>query len=366
MRDQHRKILPRSYNDGMTAFKGRGALSNLSGRFDSTLRQEEDDGWTPILEEDRRPMTTVRVEQAKSILSRNDSPDIPFDVSLNPYRGCEHGCVYCYARPSHAYLDLSPGLDFETKLVAKPNAAALLRAELCKPGYRPSPIALGSNTDLYQPIERDWRITRELLEVLADARHPFSFVTKSALVERDLDLLASLAEQGLVHAFVSITTLDKDLARKLEPRAAAPQRRLEVIRNLSQAGIPVGVMVAPVIPALTDKDMEQILGHASEAGARSAGYVFLRLPNELKALFTQWLETHYPLKAGHVMSLIRQSRDGKENDPRFGSRMSGSGRFAELVAQRFRIAKTRYGLDQSMPSHRLDLFRPPTAQGSLF
>ena len=349
----------------MTAFKGRGAPSNLQGRFESTLRQVEDDGWTVTEEEDGRPLTTIRVEQAKSILSRNDSPDIPFEVSLNPYRGCEHGCVYCYARPSHAYLDLSPGLDFETKLVAKPNAAALLRAELCKPGYRPSPIALGSNTDLYQPVERGWRITRELLEVLVEARHPFSFVTKSALVERDLDLLGTLAEQGLVHVFVSITTLDRELARKLEPRAAAPRRRLEVIRNLSQAGIPVGVMVAPVIPALTDKDMELILAQASEAGARSAGYVFLRLPHELKALFTLWLETHYPLKAEHVMSLIRQSREGKENDPRFGSRMSGSGQFAELVAQRFRIAKTRYGQNRSMPPHRLDLFRPPTAQRSL-
>jgi DNA repair photolyase len=242
----------------------------------------------------------------------------------------------------------------------------LLRTALCKPGYRPAPIALGSNTDLYQPIERDWRITREVLEVLAEARHPFSFVTKSALVERDLDLLAPLAEQGLVQAFVTITTLDKELAKKLEPRAASPQRRLEVIRNLSEAGIPAGVMVAPVIPALTDKDMEQILAQAAEAGARSAGYVFLRLPHELKALFIQWLETYFPLKAEHVMSLIRQSRDGRENDPRFGSRMSGSGRFAELLGRRFRIAKLRYRLDRGMPPHRLDLFRPPTAQGSLF
>lgn len=350
----------------MSAIKGRGAPFNLPGRFNSTLRQAEDDGWTATEEEEGRLPTTVRVEQSSAILSRNDSPDIPFDVSLNPYRGCEHGCVYCYARPSHAYLDLSPGLDFETKLVAKPNAAALLRAELCKPGYRPSPIALGSNTDLYQPIERDWRITRELLEVLSEARHPFSFVTKSALVERDLDLLAALARQGLVHAFVSITTLDKELARKLEPRAAAPQRRIEVIRKLSQAGIPVGVMVAPVIPALTDKDMEKILAQASEAGARSAGYVFLRLPHELKALFTEWLQTHYPLKVEHVMSLIRQSREGRENDPRFGSRMSGSGHFAELLAQRFRLAKTRYGLDRGMPPHKLDLFRSPTVQESLF
>ena len=350
----------------MTAFEGRGAASNLAGRFEPTLRQVEDDGWIPPLNEEPKPATTVRVEQAKSVLSHNDSPDIPFEVSLNPYRGCEHGCVYCYARPSHAYLDLSPGLDFETRLVAKANAAALLRADLCKPGYRPVPISLGSNTDLYQPIEREWRITRELLEVLAESRHPFSFVTKSALVERDLDLLAPLAQQGLVHTFVSVTTLDKELARRLEPRATSPQRRLDVIRTLSQAGIPVGVMVAPVIPALTDKDMEQILARASEAGARSAGYVFLRLPHELKALFAQWLETHYPLKAGHVMSLIRQSRDGRENDPRFGSRMSGSGEFAELLAQRFRVAKRRYCLEGGLPPHRLDLFRPPIAQGSLF
>lgn len=350
----------------MTAIKGRGAPSNLPGRFESTLREVEDDGWAKNELVENRSETTVRVEQAKSILTRNDSPDIPFELSLNPYRGCEHGCVYCYARPSHAYLDLSPGLDFETQLVAKPNAAKLLKESFCKPGYRPSPIALGGNTDIYQPIEREWRITREILEVLAEARHPFSFVTKSALVERDLDLLAPLAEQGLVHAFVSITTLDKELARKLEPRAATPQRRLEVIRNLSEAGIPTGVMVAPVIPALTDKDLEQILEAAAKAGARSAGYVFLRLPHELKALFRQWLETHCPLKAEHVMSLIRQSRDGRENDPQFGSRMVGSGQFAALIAQRFHIAQKRFGLDQSLPPHRLDLFRPPTRQGTLF
>ncbi|MGA7178720.1 MAG: PA0069 family radical SAM protein [Thiobacillaceae bacterium] len=350
----------------MTFIKGRGAPSNLPGRFESVLHEAEDDGWTNDEVTRERPSTSVRVEQAKSILTRNDSPDIPFELSLNPYRGCEHGCVYCYARPSHACLDLSPGLDFETRLVAKPNAADLLKAALSKSAYRPSPIALGSNTDIYQPIEREWRITREIIEVLAEARHPFSFVTKSALVERDLDLLAPLAELGLVHAFVSIGTLDRELARKLEPRAAAPQRRLEVIRNLSQAGIPAGVMVAPVIPALTDKDIEKVLEAAANVGARSAGYVFLRLPHELKALFSQWLETHYPLKAGHVMSLVRQSRGGRENDPRFGSRMVGSGQFAALIAQRFRVAQQRFGLDQGLPPHRLDLFRPPGKQESLF
>lgn len=350
----------------MTAIKGRGATSNLPGRFESVLREPEDDGWAGDEAPETRPETRVRIEPARSILTRNDSPDIPFELSLNPYRGCEHGCIYCYARPSHAYLDLSPGLDFETQLLAKPNAAALLREALCKPGYRPSSIALGSNTDLYQPIERQHRITRQIIEVLAEARHPFSFVTKSVLVERDVDLLAPLAELGLVHAFVSLTTLDRELARKLEPRAAAPQRRLETIRALSDSGIPAGVMVAPVIPALTDKDIEPVLEAAAQAGARTAGYVFLRLPHELKALFSQWLETHYPLKAEHVMSLIRQSRDGRENDPRFGTRMLGSGQFAGLIAQRFRIAQKRFGLDRGMPPHRLDLFRPPARQGSLF
>jgi DNA repair photolyase len=350
----------------MTAIKGRGAASNLQGRFESRLRESEDDGWVKDEEPEQRPETTVRVERARSILTSNDSPDIPFEHSLNPYRGCEHGCIYCYARPSHAYLDLSPGLDFETRLTAKPNAAELLRETLCKTGYRPRPIALGSNTDIYQPIERDWRITRQVIEVLAEARHPFSFVTKSAIAERDLDLLGPLAEQGLVRAFVSVTTLDAELARRLEPRAAAPHRRLQTIRTLSEAGVPTGVMVAPVIPALTDKDLESILEAAAESGACSAGYVFLRLPHELKPLFKQWLETHYPLRAEHVMSLIRQSRDGKEYDARFGSRMVGAGRFAALIAQRFRIAQQRFGLDREMPSHRLDLFRPPTRQGSLF
>jgi DNA repair photolyase len=350
----------------MTAIKGRGAPSNLPGRFDSTLREVEDDGWATDDEVEDSPRTTVRVEQAKSILNRNVSPDIPYELSLNPYRGCEHGCVYCYARPSHAYLDLSPGLDFETRLVAKPDAARLLKESLCKPGYRPSQIALGSNTDVYQPIEREWRITRGIIEVLAEARHPFSLATKSALIERDLDLLAPLAEQGLFHAFVSVATLDRDLARKLEPRAPTPQRRLEVIRNLSDARIPTGVMVAPIIPALTDKDMERILETAARAGARTAGYVFLRLPHELKKLFKDWLQTHYPLKAEHVMSLIRQSREGRENDPQFGSRMVGSGKFADLVAQRFHVAQHRFDLDQGLPPLRLDLFRPPSRQGDLF
>src|SRR5574343_402293 len=303
-------------------FKGRGAADNTVSRFDHQTREACDDGWGSLDE----PLTPLRTEVAtdasRSAINYIDSPDLPFDRSINPYRGCEHGCIYCYARPSHAYLGLSPGLDFESRLLAKPDAAQLLRRELAKPGDRCAPIALGMNTDAYQPIEREYRITRSILEVLAETRHPFSLVTKSSRVERDLDLIAPMAAEALPLVFVTLTTLDRTLARRLEPRAAAPERRLETLRRLSEAGIPTGVMTAPVIPALNDHEMERILEAASAAGARHAGYVLLRLPHELVTLFEHWLQLHYPLKATHVMSLIRQSRGGKAYDADFKSRMT--------------------------------------------
>ncbi|MGH8849820.1 MAG: PA0069 family radical SAM protein, partial [Casimicrobiaceae bacterium] len=293
--------------------KGRGATLNPGNRFRREAREAVDDGWAPAappdgFEQDAPPplKTTVTVQRVRTIIARNDSPDIPFTQSINPYQGCEHGCVYCYARPTHAYLDLSPGLDFETRLFAKPDAAAMLEAELAKPGYVCDAIAMGTNTDPYQPIEREWKITRQILEVLAACEHPVSIVTKSALVERDIDILAPMAAKRLARVFVSVTTLDRDLARKLEPRAAAPQRRLAAIKALADAGIPVGVMTAPIIPQLTDKDMESILEAAAASGATYAGWTMLRLPLEVKTLFRDWLDQHYPLRAGHVMSIVQQ------------------------------------------------------------
>src|SRR5712692_73242 len=348
----------------------RGARSFLQRRFESALREPFDDGWTAGEKDERALETTVTEERARSIISRNDSPDIGFEQSINPYRGCEHGCIYCYARPSHAYLELSPGLDFETKLFAKTNAAELLREELSRPGYKPSPIALGANTDCYQPIERKYRITRGILEVLAEFEHPVTLVTKSALIERDLDILAPMAQKNLVKVFVSIGSLDRALARKLEPRAASPQRRLDVLKALSNNKIPCGVMVAALIPALNDKTMEQVLEAASAAGAAEAAYVILRLPNELKTLFKEWLAAHYPERAEHVISIVRQMRGGRENDPDFGTRMSGTGKFAELVEKRFEIACRRFGLNDHGPGREspgLDCsrFRPPAAGGQM-
>jgi len=334
--------------------KGRGAVSNPEGRFERLNRDAYDDGWTA--EEEVPPLqTTVRIERCRTIIAHNDSPDIPFDQSINPYRGCEHGCVYCYARPSHAYVGLSPGLDFETKLFAKTNATKRLRAELAKPGYRCRPIALGSNTDPYQPIERRYRIMRQILEVLHECEHPLTIVTKSALIERDLDLLAPMARQKLVQAFVSVTTLDRSLARRLEPRAAAPARRLEAIRRLADAGVPVGVMVAPVIPALNDRDIENILEQARGAGADWAGYVLLRLPYEVKDLFREWLARHEPLRAEHVMSLVQGARGGRDNDPNFGTRMRGRGAVADLIEDRFAVACRRFGFNEE--EHELDCTR---------
>ena len=357
---------------GGVATKGRGATFNPANRFRREQREPVDDGWAAPAEaesgdHDPPPLKTiVRIQPARTIISRNDSPDIPFTQSINPYQGCEHGCVYCYARPTHAYLDLSPGLDFETKLFAKPNAAELLRAELAKPGYRCEPIALGANTDPYQPIEREWKITRAVIEVLAQYDHPLTITTKGALIERDLDLLAPMAEKGLVRVFISIAMLDRELARKLDPRAAAPHRRLQIVKALSAAGVPVGVNVAPVIPQLTDRELEAILDASANAGATHAAWTMLRLPLEVAPLFRAWLAVHYPLRAEHVMSIVRQIRGGKDNESRFGVRMGGQGEFADLIRKRFAITCKRLELntDRDAPLDTLR-FRAPGAPPQL-
>ncbi len=349
--------------------KGRGAVSAPPCRFHATHNEAEDDGWGS-LEQDLAPApTTLHIDHARHIIARNDSPDIPFTQSINPYRGCEHGCVYCFARPTHAYLGLSPGLDFETQLYYKPDAVACLRRELAAPSYRVSPIALGINTDAYQPSERKLKLTRTLLEALAECRHPVSIVTKSALIERDADLLADMAKDDLVTVFFSITTLNHDLARRLEPRATAPARRLAAMEKLAAAGVPTGVMVAPLIPVLTDAEMEQILTRSQAAGAERAGYVILRLPHEVKQLFKEWLDVHAAGQAAHVMSVVRSLHGGREYDARFGQRMRGVGPFADLLAQRFHLACTRLGLNRTRRALNCDLFRPPTTpsdQLSLF
>jgi DNA repair photolyase len=329
---------------GRHAFTGRGALSNPPGRFDKRQVAAVDDGWYQD-EVPERLATTLQPDRAREVISTNDSPDIPFAQSINPYRGCETACVYCYARPSHAYLGLSPGLDFETRLFYKADAAQALEAQLARPGYVCRPIMLGANTDPYQPVERRMRVTRSILEVLARTRHPVAVITKHALVLRDLDLLTEMAGRGLASVAVSVTTLDDDLKRAMEPRAASPQARLRTLAALSAAGVPSAVMVAPVIPALTDYELEGILAAAAQAGARSAGYVLLRLPYEIKDLFREWLEQHFPQRAAHVMSLIRDMRGGRDNDPHFGSRMSGTGPYAKLLRERFRLACQRLGLN---------------------
>ena len=341
---------------------GRGALSNPAGRFEGRRREAVDDGWG-ILDELPPPLDTiVRPEVSRSIISRNESPDIPFSRSINPYRGCEHGCVYCYARPSHAFLNLSPGLDFETRLFFKDGAVRELRRELSARGYRCEPIHLGANTDPYQPLERRLAITRGILGVLLECRHPVTITTKSSLILRDRDLLAALAREGLVHASLSITTLDADLKRRLEPRAPAAAARLAALRGLAAAGVPAGVLVAPVIPVLTDHELERILEAARDAGAQDAGYVVLRLPGEVRGLWLEWLQSHYPGTASHVMSVLRDLRGGRDDDPRFGRRMRGQGVYADLLGARFHAACRRLGLVAG-GSRVLDAskFRPPVA-----
>ncbi|MEO6967686.1 MAG: PA0069 family radical SAM protein [Rhodanobacteraceae bacterium] len=352
--------------------KGRGALSNPEGRFEKTVYQPEDDGWVREDENEAppRPATTVTVERARSIISRNDSPDVPFEQSINPYKGCEHGCVYCFARPSHAYLNLSPGLDFETRLYAKTNAAEQLAKELARPGYRCTPINLGANTDPYQPVEKRYEITRSILEVLAEARHPCTIVSKNAMIERDLDILVPMARRQLVHVFISCAQLDNRLASKLEPRASAPHRRIRAIKTLNDAGVPCGVLVAPIIPALNDRDLEHVLEAAALAGATVAGYTTLRLPHELKTLFREWLAAHVPQRAEHVMSLVKQMNGGRDYDSDFQTRMRGQGEFARLIARRFQVACAKYGYVRR-GGLRLDCSqfvppKPPSPQQELF
>lgn len=351
--------------------KGRGATLNMFSRYDAQQRERvADDGW---LEEEAAPLkTTLIADTAKSVITYNSSPDLPFDRTINPYRGCEHGCIYCYARPSHAYLGYSPGLDFETKILYKPDAVAILKSELAKPAYACAPIALGMNTDAWQPAERKLGITRGILELLAECKHPVGMVTKSALILRDLDLLAAMAQEHLCHVAVTITTLDAELARKSEPRAASPARRLEVVRELSRAGIPVGVSIAPVMPALNDHELENIMAAAVEAGASNTWYTLLRLPHELSPLFRDWLETHAPGRARHVMSLIQQMRGGKDYASDFGTRMRGEGEFAKLLQQRYRIAVKRLNIERhrevwpQLDCSRFIKPRKPSAQAELF
>jgi DNA repair photolyase len=372
--------LPDLPKKGPIPLKGRGAISNPPVRFDRLATERVDDGWAKSVDpaaphapnaadpddpDDELPplRTTVAVDATRSVIVRQKSPDLPFDRSINPYRGCEHGCVYCFARPTHAYLGLSPGLDFESKLTAKIEAPALLIEELRKPGYAPAPIALGTNTDPYQPIERDYKIMRGILEVLSDFNHPVTIVTKSNLVTRDIDILASMAKRKLVRVALSITTLEPEVARAMEPRAPRPGRRLAAIRSLSSAGIPVSVMTAPMIPALNDWEMERILEAAREAGATGAGYTLLRMPFEIKDLFTEWLEAHFPGRAKHVLSLMRQSHGGKLYDAQWATRFKGEGKIAEALGLRFRLATKRLGLNKT--GWRLDAsqFKVPPRAG---
>ena len=347
--------------------RGRGALSNAVGRFEKQTRTLVDDGWDDGWRDDDAAPPALRTEvirdATRTIIARNTSPDISFDQSINPYRGCEHGCIYCFARPTHAYLGMSPGADFESRLFAKPNAAELLAKELSAPGYVPKLIAIGTNTDAYQPIEKKMRIMRSILEVLRDFRHPVGIVTKSPLVLRDIDILSEMARDGLAKVALSVTTLDRKLARTMEPRAGTPQRRLQAIKALSDAGIPTGVMFAPVIPALNDREMETVLAAAAEHGARTAGYVLLRLPLEIKDLFREWLEANEPDRAKHVMSLIRQMRGGKDYDAQWSTRMKGTGPYAQMLARRFQMAVKRLGLNKEARPLSLTKFRKPPRLG---
>ena len=341
--------------------RGRGALSNRSGRYESWSRENIDDGWGSLdgsLDEIANTDTTLEVDASRRIIARNESPDIPFDRSINPYRGCEHGCIYCYARPTHAWLGLSPGRDFETRLFYKPDAVALLRRELGARGYRPAPIALGANTDPYQPVERRLRLTRGILELLMECSHPATIVTKSVSIERDTDLLAAMASESLLGVSVSVTTLDEELARRMEPRAPGPRQRLATIERLSRRGVPVCVLVAPIIPGLTDHEIETVLRAARDAGARAAAYVLLRLPLEIAGLFHEWLDAQYPLRAAKVRSLVRQTAGGRDYQAGFGTRMRGTGHLADLIASRFARGRRRLGFGP-LPELDSSRFEPP-------
>jgi DNA repair photolyase len=353
-RDDDRKILRPS----------RGALSNPSGRFEVEKHTHFDDGWD-LSEELPELVTTVAEETARTIITSNQSPDVPFQRSINPYRGCEHGCIYCFARPSHAYLGLSPGKDFETRLFAKKNATELLREEWTSPRYQCNPIVIGANTDPYQPIERQRRLTRSLLELFAECRHPVSLITKSSGVLRDLDVLADLARDNLCSVYISLTTLDAALARRLEPRAAAPLARLRAMKELAAAQVPVGALISPIIPGLTDHSVESLVDAAADAGVSSAGYILLRLPHELRELFEEWLEAHVPDRRARVLQRIRDTRGGKLNDPRFGHRMKGSGPYAEIIARRFEVSARRRGLSSRIPPLCTELFAKPAPRGQL-
>jgi DNA repair photolyase len=342
--------------------RGRGAGLNPTGRFEPMQRESFDDGWQTL--EDLPPFKTeVQIEKPRTAITRNTSPDISFDRSINPYRGCEHGCVYCFARPTHAYMGLSAGLDFEAKLFAKPDVPKLLERELAKPGYKPKVIAIGTNTDPYQPIEKEWQVMRQILEVLNRANHPVSIVTKSALIIRDIDILREMAAKNIARVALSVTTLDRKLARTMEPRAATPTRRLEAIKALSEAGIPTSVLAAPMIPALNDHELERILEAAKAAGAIEAGYVMLRLPLEVSPLFRDWLLQNYPDRYRHVMSLVRSMRGGKDYDAEFGKRMKGAGPYAWQISRRFELAVKRFGLTRRSIHLRDDLFVPPDGSG---
>lgn len=361
-------LLDRTVGDGskFTAlphhWRGRGSRSNDTARYEPTFRALIDDGWDSLAELPALK-TSVFEETPKTIITRNQSPDISFDRSINPYRGCEHGCTYCYARPAHAYMGLSPGLDFESKLFVKPNAAALLREELTAPNYKPATIMLGANTDPYQPIERTYRISRQVLEVLSEFNHPVGIVTKSALVTRDIDILSSMADRGLVKVAISVTSLDGKLARAMEPRASSPAKRLEALRVLSSAGIPTVAMVAPIVPALNDMEIEKILKAVSLCGVKEASYVMLRLPLEVRDLFQEWLQDEFPDRAAKVMSLVRDVRDGKEYDAKFGTRMTGTGVYAWTTGRRFQLAAERLGLNKARLKLRTDLFKRPPQPG---
>jgi DNA repair photolyase len=345
------------------AIKGRGATQNESGRFESLARENVDDGWEHGEEDPQRLKTTLAIDKSRKVINFNQSPDLPFDRSINPYRGCEHGCVYCYARPSHAYLGLSPGLDFESRIFYKPDAAACLRSELARSGYECAPIMLGANTDAYQPAERSLKITRSIVELLAECGHPVRIITKSSLVERDMDLLAAMAVRGLCTVAISITSFDTEITRRMEPRTTSPARRLQTVERLARAGIPVEVPVAPVIPVLTDAELEPILARARDAGASDAWYTLIRLPREVADLFSSWLHEHFPLKAEHVLDRIRDSHGGRAYESAFGIRMRGRGPYADLLEQRFRLAHRRLAFPGS-PEPNVALFRPPVENDS--